>query len=78
MTDPVNHPPHYTTGTIEVITILEQAVTHAPTPILGGLQWQALKYLHRLWLKGNILEDAKKARWYLNRLIDHLEQETQR
>jgi hypothetical protein len=72
MTDPVNHPPHYTAGPIEVIDILEQAVAQAPDPVAAGLQWQALKYLHRLWLKGNSLQDASKARWYLNRLIDRL------
>lgn len=72
MTDPVNHPPHYTAGPIEVIDILEQAVAQAPDPVAAGLQWQALKYLHRLWLKGNSLQDANKARWYLNRLIDRL------
>lgn len=73
MTDPVNHPAHYTAGPIEVIEILEQAVADAPDPVLGGLQWQALKYVHRLWLKGNALQDAQKARWYLNRLIERLE-----
>ena len=72
MTDPVNHPPHYTAGPIEVIDILEQAVAQAPDPVAAGLQWQALKYLHRLWLKGNSLQDASKARWYLNRLIERL------
>lgn len=72
MTDPINHPPHYTAGTIEVIDILEQAVAHAPDPIAAGLQWQTLKYLHRLWLKNNPAQDAAKARWYLNRLLDRL------
>jgi hypothetical protein len=27
-----------------------------------------------MWLKGNALEDAKKAEWYINRLIAKLEQ----
>jgi hypothetical protein len=73
MPDPVNHPPHYTAGPVEVIDILEQAASHAPGPVVAGLQWQALKYLLRMWLKGNPLEDAMKARWYLHRLIAHLE-----
>ena len=73
MPDPVNHPSHYTAGPVEVIDILEQAVSDAPGPVLAGLQWQALKYLFRMWLKGNPLQDAQKARWYLNRLISHLE-----
>lgn len=73
MIDSVNHPAHYTAGSVEVIDILEQAAAVAPDPVVGGLQWQALKYLHRMWLKDAALEDAKKARWYLNRLIDRLE-----
>jgi len=71
--DPVCHPEHYTAGKVEVIDILEQAVEDAPDPISGGLLWQTLKYLLRIWYKGNMLQDAKKARWYLNRLITHLE-----
>jgi hypothetical protein len=73
MTDPVNHPSHYTANPVEVIDLLEQAVRHAPDPVVGGLQWQSLKYLNRLWLKGNALTDARKAQWYLNRLINKLE-----
>ena len=73
MTDPINHPPHYNAGPIESIDVIEQTVAHAPLPVLGGLQWQTLKYLLRLWHKGNALEDAQKARWYLERLIRELE-----
>jgi hypothetical protein len=36
------------------------------------LQAQVLKYLLRLWLKDNPEQDAKKAQWYLNRLVDSL------
>lgn len=73
MTDPVNHPPHYTAGRFEAIDVIEDAVQHAPDAVLGGLQWQALKYLLRMWSKGNALQDAAKARWYLERLIAKLE-----
>ena len=73
--DPVNHPEHYTAGKVEIIEILEQAVEDAPDPISGGLLWQTLKYLLRLWYKGNMLQDAKKSRWYLNRLIERLERD---
>ena len=72
MSDPVNHPPHYTAGSVEVIEILEQAAASAPDPVLAGLQWQVLKYLMRMWLKGNPHQDARKARWYLDRLINKL------
>lgn len=73
MNDPVNHPAHYTNGQVEVIDILEQSVQKAIDSKSACLQWQALKYLCRMWLKGNPLQDAQKARWYLSRLIEHLE-----
>ena len=75
MIDPVNNPPHYTSGQVEVIDLLEQAVAHAPMPVHAALQWQALKYLNRMWLKGKSLEDAKKSRWYIERLISKLEEQ---
>ncbi len=73
MINMVNHPPHYTAGRFEAIDVIEDAVSRATTPVLAGCQWQALKYLLRLWGKGNALQDAQKARWYLDRLISHLE-----
>ena len=74
--DPVNHPAHYTTGPVEVIDILEQTAASAPNPVLAGLQWQVLKYLLRMWLKGNPQQDARKALWYLERLIIRLQKTT--
>ena len=73
MSDPVNSPAHYLTGRYEAIDVIEDAVQHAPDPVIGGLQWQILKYLLRLWHKDHPLQDALKARWYLNRLITKLE-----
>ena len=72
--DNVNHPSHYTEGrAFEVIEVLEDWCGRAPDPVLGGLQWNSLKYQGRVWDKANPLEDLKKSRWYLNRLIDKLE-----
>lgn len=71
--DMVNSPPHYTKGKYEAIDVIEDAVQHAPNSVYGTLQWQVLKYLLRMWNKHSPLEDAKKARWYLDRLIDKLE-----
>ena len=71
--DRVNHPSHYTSGRTEAIEIIEDAIAVAPTPKEGFLQGQALKYILRLWLKNDPLEDAKKAQWYLKRLINSLE-----
>ena len=71
--DKVNSPAHYTRGSQEAIDIIEEAIQDAPDVKMGMLQGQVLKYLLRLWLKDNPEEDAKKARWYLNRLITKLD-----
>ncbi len=71
-TDNVNSPAHYKQGKSEAIEIIEDAIKDAPNPTLGLLQGQILKYLLRLWHKDNSREDASKARWYLNRLIEKL------
>ena len=71
--DRVNSPAHYTQGTQEAIEIIEEAIDAAPSVQAGMLQAQVLKYLLRLWHKDNPCEDAHKAQWYLNRLVDRLE-----
>lgn len=71
--DRVNSPSHYTSGGREVIDTIEDAVKDAPTPIEGMLQGQVLKYMLRIWLKDNPIEDARKAQWYLKRLIEKME-----
>ncbi len=73
MSDPIN-PQHYRNYRVEVIDILEDAVARAPDPIKGSLQYQVLKYMLRLWDKENALQDAKKSRWYLDRLISKFEE----
>ena len=70
--DVVNSPSHYTQGTQEAIDIIEEAIDAAPSVQAGFLQAQVLKYLLRLWHKDNPSQDAKKAEWYLKRLIDSL------
>ena len=71
--DRVNSPSHYTQGSQEAIVTIEEAIDGAPTVTAGMLQAQVLKYLLRVWYKDNPLEDLKKARWYLTRLIDKLQ-----
>ena len=73
MNDPVNHPAHYTAGGIECIDALESMATGYPDSVLAGLAWQVVKYVWRCPLKCKPLEDLKKARFYLNRMIDRLE-----
>nr|BDD47474.1 hypothetical protein 48 [Pelagibacteraceae bacterium] len=68
----VEHPSHYTRGRVEVIDVIEDVVQDAPSNTAAVLQAQVIKYILRLWLKDSPHEDACKARWYLNRLIDKL------
>jgi hypothetical protein len=72
--DLVNHPKHYTAGRHEAIEVIEDAVAAAPDVVAAGCHWQVLKYLLRLWHKDDPLQDARKARWYLDRLISRLEE----
>lgn len=71
--DQVNSPKHYTSGRQEAIDTIEDAINNAPSVKVGFLQAQVLKYMLRLWHKENSKEDAQKAKWYLNRLIDSLD-----
>ena len=73
MSDSINSPDHYTQGRIEAIEIIEDSVEKADDAVSGYLQGQALKYLLRMWHKGNCLQDAGKASWYLDRLISRLQ-----
>ena len=60
--DPVNHPAHYTSGGIETIDFIEAKK-------LGYNLGNVVKYITRSGLKGNQLEDLRKAQWYLSREI---------
>ena len=71
--DRVNSPTHYTSGRHEAIEVIEDAIHNAPNVESGFLQGQVLKYLIRLWEKDNPTEDAKKAQWYLKRLLEKIE-----
>ena len=68
--DPVNHPSHYTAGGIECIDAIAAALTSQSDPMSAWLTGQCLKYLWR-WPLKNGLEDLKKTRFYLDRLIKH-------
>lgn len=71
MSDSVNHPSHYTSGGIETIDYMEAKAT--PEEFRGHLRLTALKYLSRAGLKNDTLEDLKKARWYIDYLIEFIE-----
>ena len=67
MSDPIN-PSHYKHLPVEAIDIIEAAIAKAPSNKAAYLQGQVLKYLLRCWEKKGI-EDLRKAKWYLDRLI---------
>lgn len=71
--DPVNHPSHYTSGGIECLDALEASMT--PIEYAGFLKGQVFKYIWRYRLKGKPVQDLKKARFYLDRLIQITERE---
>ena len=60
--DTVNHPKHYNQhpAGIECIDVVEH---------MNFNVGKAIKYLWRAGLKGKLLEDLKKARWYIDREI---------
>lgn len=64
----VNHPKHYTKGGIEVHDFISAWGMDFDT---GNV----VKYVTRAPYKINKLEDLKKARWYLNKLIEEAEKE---
>lgn len=69
--DVVNHPSHYTKGRIECIDAIDSATT-GKSGIEAVCVANIIKYLYRYEEK-NGLEDVKKAKWYINKLISELE-----
>ena len=67
MNDSVNNPSHYTDGNIEVIEYIEDKK-------LGFCLGNAIKYISRAGKKDSDkeIEDLKKAKWYIDRLIKEL------
>lgn len=70
VSDPVNHPAHFTGGGIECIEAIEAAGYGS-----GFCRGNAMKYLWRAGKKdpAKEVEDLKKAAWHLNREIARLE-----
>jgi len=65
--DPVEKPVHYAAGSVECIDAIEAQMT--PEEFRGYLKGNVVKYLWRERKKGG-KESLKKAKWYLNKLID--------
>ena len=72
--DMVEKPPHYNAAGIECIDAMEAMVSGMNIPSHEAYCWQnTFKYLWR-WPYKNGAEDLKKARWYLDRLIQKVEE----
>jgi len=69
--DMVSNPPHYNQGGIETIDYMKAYSTKEE--FMGHLRLTAIKYLSRLMEKENPLQDARKSKWYLSKLIEELE-----
>ena len=68
--DNVNRPAHYGQGSIECIEYIKDFLTDEE--LTGYYRGNVAKYLHR-WRYKNGVEDLKKARWYLEALIQQQE-----
>ena len=73
--DMVNHPKHYTQGGIECIECIKAAVTNK-VGIEAVCVANVIKYLFRYEEKNGI-EDVRKAKWYIERLLKELEESQQ-
>ena len=62
----VDHPKHYNMGKYEAIDVIEDWN-------LGFNLGNTIKYISRAGHKDNILQDLKKALWYLDREIKRIE-----
>lgn len=70
----VSHPDHYQTKSgLEAIDVIE-AFTEDLVGIEATDTGNVLKYMCR-WKHKNGLQDLKKAKWYLEHLINHMEKE---
>lgn len=70
--DNINQPPHYNTGDIECIQAIQSSMT--TRQFQGYLKGNVMKYIWRYEYKSKMVEDLKKANWYLERLITTYEE----
>tara|TARA_S200002703_G_C3680294_1_gene208904 strand:+ start:276 stop:533 length:258 start_codon:yes stop_codon:yes gene_type:complete len=66
----VEQPDHYNKGAIEAIEAIKASMPEHE--FKGYLKGNALKYLWRYDYKGKPVEDLRKCRWYIDRLIQEL------
>jgi len=69
------NPPHYKDKAIQTCDAIMSQMT--PEENIGGLRFNALKYLSRFGAKGGqtidkAIMDLEKANWYIQKLINYL------
>lgn len=69
--DSVFSPLHYNQGGIECIEALQSCLSEVE--FRGALRFNAMKYLWRLNDKATPQENLKKARWYIDTLLESYE-----
>ena len=68
--DPVERPDHYNNGAIEAIEAIKASMPE--NEFRGYLKGNALKYLWRYDYKGKPVEDLRKCKCYIERLIKEI------
>lgn len=68
--DEINKPKHYNDSGVEAIEYIKQRLADNFSSYCYG---NVMKYLHRHPYKNNPLSDLKKARFYLNKMIEEIE-----
>lgn len=71
--DYINKPPHYNKFSFQPIDVIDEVTNHyeGSTAFHIGT---VIKYLCRAPFKGKLLEDLKKANYYLTRAIEEMEE----
>ena len=68
--DEITKPKHYTQGSVEYLDAIDSMIEESSQ--INFYRSQIVKYMWRLRDKGAPLQDAKKAQFYLDRLIEML------
>jgi len=75
--DDVQRPKHYNNRLMEAIDIIEMIIEIEKNPKVAYNMSNVLKYLLRFRDKGTPVKDLNKAVWYLNRMIQKVEEENE-
>lgn len=69
--DEITKPAHYNNSKFETIDVIID--TLGEYDAINYCHGNVLKYTIRMWHKGDPIKDAKKAQWYLNKMVELLE-----